>query len=53
MGSSPCLCFYDRGANLNLIDGELAEREELQIVTSKPSILTVAGGREIGTEYGT
>ena len=53
IGSSPVLCFYDRGANLNLIDGELAEKEELQVVTSKPSTLTVPGGREVGTEYGT
>ena len=44
VGNSTMLAFFDRGANINLIDGELAERENLRKTSCKPSELTVVGG---------
>jgi len=52
IGSSDVLVFYDSGANTNLISGEVAARESLQQITSKPTKLTVVGGGTINTEYG-
>ena len=52
IGSSTVLAFYDRGANINLIDGEIAERENLKLTSDKPIELTVVGGGAIVTEYG-
>ena len=52
IGSSPVLVFYDRGASLNLIQGDIAEREGLPLVCDSPGKLRVAGGLEIDTVYG-
>ena len=53
IGKSECLVFFDRGANTNLIKGELASKENLQQVSKKTTSLTVVGGTSIRTEYGT
>ena len=44
IGKSNCLVMFDRGANVNLIDGNLAERENLQVVSDQPSGVKVVGG---------
>jgi len=43
IGSSEALVFFDRGANIHIIDGSLAEKEGLQKVSSNPTNLTVVG----------
>ena len=53
IGNSECLIFFDRGANTNLIKGEIAVQENLQVISKKPTNLTVVGGTSIRTEYGT
>ena len=52
IGSSQVLTFFDSGANVNLIDGDIAVRENLPCVNDKPSSLSVVGGNQIRTEYG-
>jgi len=52
-GNENVLTFFDSGANLNLISGELANNLNLQIISKKPSNLTVVGGSSVRTEYGT
>ena len=52
VGDSNCLTFFDSEANAHLIDGQLARREELQLISSKPIALEVIGGGSIRTEYG-
>ena len=52
IGRSKCLVFFDRGANTNLIKGELATKENLQRISMKPANLTVVGGSTVKTEYG-
>lgn len=52
IGKSRCLVMFDRGSNVNLIDGDLAEREGLKVIDSKPSSLRVVGGDQVSTEYG-
>ena len=52
LGSSEILVFYDRGASVNLIQGEIAEREGLPVVCSIPGKVRVGGGLEIDTVYG-
>ena len=52
IGGSTALLFYDRGSNCHLIDGDLAEREGLQVVSDKPTTIRVAGSNTIVTEYG-
>ena len=46
------MVFYDRGASLNLIQGDIAEREGLPLVCDSPRKLRVGGGLEIDTVYG-
>ena len=53
IGNSDCLAFFDSGSNAHLLDGELAERENLQVLSSKPTAISVVGGNQIKTEYGT
>ena len=53
IGSSDCMVFFDRGSNVNLIDGRLAESEKLEVISQKPSTLKVVGGEDVSTEYGT
>ena len=52
IGSSEVLTFFDSGANVNLIDGDIAIRENLPCITNKPTSLSVVGGNQIRTEYG-
>ena len=43
IGNSDCLAFFDSGSNAHLLDGELAERENLQVLSSKPTAISVVG----------
>ena len=52
IGSSEVLTFFDRGANVNLIDGKLAISENLKRMSEKPSTLKVVGGGLVQTDYG-
>ena len=51
ISSSPVMVFYDRGASLNLIQGDIAEHEGLPLVCDSPGKLRVGGGLEIDTVY--
>ena len=53
IGSSDCLCFFDTGANIHMVSGDLAERERVKIISQNPTTLKVVGGSEVITEYGT
>ena len=53
IGKSKCLCFFDTGANIHMIDGKLAEMEELRVMSQVPTTLKVVGGSELITDYGT
>ena len=53
IGSSECLTFFDPGANTHLIDGNIANKEGLQVVSDKTSAIRVVGGSEIKTERDT
>ena len=53
IGSTESLVFFDRGANIHIIDGSLAEREGLQKVSSDPTSLTVVGGNRVKSNHGT
>ena len=50
--NSECLTFFDPGANTHLIDGNIAEREGLQLISDNISTIRVVGGLEIKTERG-
>ena len=52
IGDSKCLCFFDTGANIHMIDGKMAEKEELKVVSQTPTTLKVVGGSELVTDYG-
>ena len=43
IGNSECLTFFHSGANSHLIDGQLAEKEELQLISSEYTILGFIG----------
>ena len=47
------LVFFNRGANIHIIDGSLAEKEGLQQVSSSSMSLTVVGGDKIVSDHGT
>jgi len=53
IGNSDALIFFDRGANIHIVDGTLAEREGLQRVSSNPTSLTVVGGNKVRSKHGT
>ena len=53
IGGSKCLCFFDSGANIHMISGELAEREKIKVISQSPTVLKVVGGGEVITDYGT
>ena len=53
IGEAVVLVFFDRGANIHIIDGALATQQNLQLISSKPTALTVVGGKKIKTDYGT
>ena len=52
IGSSEALVFFDRGANIHIIDGSLAEKEGLQKVSNDPTNLTVVGGSKVRSNHG-
>ena len=52
LGSSELLVFFYRGASCSLIQGDIAEKEGLPVVSSSPVKLRVGGGLEIDTVYG-
>ena len=52
IGGSRCLVLFDRGSNVNLIDGPLAEREQLQVISDRPAGIKVIGGDEVSSQYG-
>ena len=52
IGNTQCLLMFDRGANVNLIDGEVAEREDLCVLSQEPTMINVAGGSNLSSEYG-
>ena len=45
--------FFDRGANIHIIDGSLAVKEGLQRVSSNPTCLTVVRGNRVKSNHGT
>ena len=53
IGKTDTLVFFDTGANIHLIDGELAIKERLQQISNRPTSLSVVGGDRIKTDYGT
>ena len=53
IGGLDCLAFFDGGANTHLMEGELVEREGLQVISDKPSIISFVGGSQIKTKFGT
>ena len=52
IGNSDCLTFFDSGAKTHLVDGQLAEKEKLQLISSNSTALGVIGGGTVMTEYG-
>ena len=52
IGNSDCLTLFDSRAYAHLIDGQLAEKENLQLMSCKSTALGVIGGGSIMTEYG-
>ena len=50
-GDSNSLTFFNSGANIHLIDGQLARSEESHQISSKAIALEVIGGGLIRTEY--
>jgi len=53
IGDTEALVFFDRGANIHIRDGSLAEKEGLQKVSSSPTSLTVVGGNKVRSNHGT
>ena len=52
IGNSNCLTFFDSGLNAHLIDGELAEKDKLQLIPRNHTALGVIGGGSVTTEFG-
>ena len=52
IGNSNCLTFFNSGVNAHLIDGELAEKEKLQLISSNHTVLGVIGGGSVTMEFG-
>ena len=53
IGDSEALVFFDRGANIHIIDGSLAAEENLQQASSSQTSLTMVGGKKIKSQHGT
>ena len=47
IGSSEVLCFFDSGANIHMISGELAEKEKIRVILQNPTVLKVVGGEKL------
>ena len=52
IGNSDCLTFFNSGANAHLIEGQLAEKEKLQLISSNYTALGVIGGGSVMREFG-
>ena len=52
VGSSPQLVIYEWGSNTNMIQGEIAETEGLEILSARAGRIKVAGGDFISTGFG-
>ena len=52
IGSSTCLVMFDRGANVNLINGDLAESEGLYVLSQQPTQVQGIGAQGVLSEYG-
>ena len=46
------LIFFDREANAHLVHGKMAVDAGFEILSSRPTSLTVVGGGNLKTEYG-
>lgn len=52
IGGEDVLTFFDSGANVNLVEGSLAERVGFTVLDDKCVSIGVAGGSRVWTEYG-
>ena len=52
IGSTPHLVMYDRGSNINLVRGKVAETQELQMISNRAVRITVAGGGQVSAQFG-
>ena len=52
IGDSNQLIFFDRGANAHLVQGKMAVASRFEVISSRPTSLTVVGGGNLKTEYG-
>ena len=52
IGNSDCLTFFDSGANAHLVNGQLEEKEKLQLISSNSTALEVIGGGSVMMKYG-
>ena len=52
VGSTPHLVMYNQGYNTHMIQGEIAETQELQVLSGQTGQIKVAGGGYIPTNFG-
>ena len=52
IGDAECLVFFDSVSNAHLLDGSVAIKQGLEIMSIKPINIAVVGGSQIRTEYG-
>ena len=52
IGGTNHLIFFDRGANAHLVQRKMAVAAGFEITSSRPTSLTVVGGGNLKTEYG-
>ena len=52
IGGNNQLIIFDRGANTHLVQGKMAVAAGFEITSSRPMSLTVVGGENLKTEYG-
>ena len=52
LGNSECLVFFDTGANSHLIDGNLASKEGLQLISCERTKLGLIAGGQVESEFG-
>ena len=52
LGSSECLVFFNTIANSHLIDGDLASKEGLQVISCKRTKLGLIAGGQVESEFG-
>jgi hypothetical protein len=52
IGGEDVLTFYDSGANIHLVEGELAERVGFTVLNDRCVSIGVVGGGQVWSEYG-